>query len=380
MSTLVLAAMIRFVWIAILMSWCSLLNGQQDSTMFKQRWSFGISAPHFGFIAAHNKQMTHLIQGHSFGFHTSAFKRLTGKKYWHQAYNFPESGVDFTYINTGNALQLGNQFALTYFLNLPLNRRQIKHDSNKFYKNWLGLGIGLGYATRIWDLRENHQAAVIGSHVNIALNLQYSARIVQFNSSEIRAGLRITHFSNGAFKIPNLGTNNVGVFLSYVFKEKKQSVIKPEISQESYIVNQTSLFAGAGLKEVPPPGGKKHAAFTLSLLREKRISYKSSFGLGIDAFYNSSIKAILEQKEQQAIKPNDVFQMGAVLSYTLHFDQFELKMQQGIYLHDKYKLDGRFYNRFGLRYRINSNWFAQLTLKTHFAKADFGEWGFGYAF
>jgi hypothetical protein len=39
-----------------------------------------------------------------------------------------------------------------------------------------------------------------------------------------------------------------------------------------------------------------------------------------------------------------------------------------------------FYNRFGLRYRINSNWFAQLTLKTHFAKADFGEWGFGYAF
>jgi len=356
------------------------LIGQQDSSSIAKGWSFNISAPNFGFIVPHTKQMTHLVQGHSFGFHASAFKKLTGKKYWHQAYNFPENGIDFTYINTGNASQLGDQYALTYFLNLPLNRRQVKHESDKFYKNWLGLGIGLGYATRVWDLRENHQAPAIGSHANIALNVQYSARLIQFESSEIRAGLRITHLSNGAFKIPNLGTNNAGIFLSYVHHNKKQLANNVDAAKQDYAPYRTSVFLGAGLKEVQPPGGNKHIAFTLSLLQEKRISYKSSFGLGADVFYNSSIKAIREQKEQRAIEPNDVVQIGAVFSYTLHFDQFEFKMQQGIYIRDKYKLDGMFYNRFGLRYRINSNWFAQLTLKTHFAKADFGEWGFGYAF
>jgi hypothetical protein len=45
---------------------------------------------------------------------------------------------------------------------------------------------------------------------------------------------------------------------------------------------------------------------------------------------------------------------------------------------DKQRLNGTLYHRAGLRYAIGKNFYAQLTLKTHFAKADYGEIGMGY--
>jgi len=310
-----------------------------------------------------------------------AYGSMKGTKYWHSAYNMPEHGIDLTFINTGNPKQLGQQYSTGYLLNLPLNRYKKNNLAKKHvYKNWLGLGIGCGYATRIWDLRDNHQAAVLGSHVNIALTLQYSARIAQLGRSELRAGFRITHFSNGAYQIPNLGTNNAGVFLSYGLRRAVNVPVADRNNVPDIERYRTTVALTVGLKEIPPPLRKKYPAYTFSLLREKRFSYKSSVGLGIDVFYNSSLRTLMERKADHIIPRSDVFQSGLVLSYTLHFDRFELKMQQGFYLYDHYGLDGKFYNRFGLRFRITEYLFAQMTLKTHFAKADFGEWGFGWAF
>lgn len=363
-------------------------NGQApaDSMLSKQTWFWSISAPNYGFIVPHNSQMTSLIQGHSYGFHTAVMKKLDQLP-WHIAYNFPEHGLDFTYIYTGNEKQLGQQFALSYLLNLTLNRHKA-NSSSSAYRHWLGLGIGPGFTTKIWDLRDNHQAAVIGSHLNAALTLQYSNCIKQWSRGELRSGLRITHFSNGAFQIPNLGTNNIGIFLSYLFHDNTeqfnnlnnlttQKPTKPEYRDPSY---SFSVFAGAGLKEIQPPMRKKYPAFTLASLLEKRISYKSSMGIGVDLFNNTSLKTVQERLSQSEVSSKEVLQVGIVFSYTLHLRDFEFKMQQGYYLHDKFNVDGKLYNRFGLRYRLKDHWFAQLTLKTHFAKADHGELGIGYAF
>jgi hypothetical protein len=114
-------------------------------------------------------------------------------------------------------------------------------------------------------------------------------------------------------------------------------------------------------------------------LLERRQSAKSSFGIGLDVFRNSSIGVLLERRDKNE-RQVDILQAGAVLSYTLHFDEFEFKMQQGFYLRDKWKDNGTFYHRFGLRYLLSEKVFLNLMLKTHFAKADHGELGIGYRF
>lgn len=355
-----------------------------DSSRVSSPWAVMISVPNFGLIVPHSKQMSHLIQGHSFGFHAYLNNQFSGKKYWHEIYNMPEHGIDLTYIFTGNPDQLGHQLSLQYLLNLPLHRRAsvIRNPARKVhFKHWIGVGLGLGYASKIWDLRENHQAIAIGSHHNAAVTLQYSGLIKQFNTAQLRGGLRITHFSNGAFQMPNLGTNNIGVFLTYAFgKPKESNPINLLSAHEIGKKYHTSFSVSGGVKEIAPPSGKKYAAFAFTVLEEKRISFKSSLGAGIDVFYNTSLKTLSERRKNEIISNAAVLQSGIVFSYTLHFDDFELKMHQGVYVLDRYKLDGLFYNLFGLRYHINENWFAQFALKTHFARADFGELGWGYSF
>lgn len=338
-------------------------------------------SPHFGFMVPHREQMKHLIQGHSFGTHLTISRKVSGKSYWHYVYNFPEQGFDFSFINTGNMRQMGVQMSGSFLLNLPLRKRIRNHiieRSDPSFKHWLGLGIGMGYATKSWDLEGNHQAAILGSAGNNALTIQYSARIVSFSFGEIRTGLRISHLSNGAFQLPNLGTNNIGVFISYVSMKRETAhsiqVEKPKLENWRF-----SLSLCAGLKEIPPPTGIKHPVFTSTLLGEKRLTYKSSAGIGLDFLNNTSLQDLIEQRDNTSVPAGSAIQLGAIISYTMHFNDFELKMQQGFYLLDKWKVDGLLYHRFGLRYRISESWFTQLTLKTHFAKADYGEFGFGYS-
>lgn len=352
-------------------------SAQLDSV---SRWSLSV-APHGGFVIAHHESMQHLIQGHSAGLHVYAKRLVDGSKYWHQAYNMPEHGLDLTYISTGNPTQLGSQFSTSFLLNLPLLRKRVADNQltilSKGFAHWLGLGLGMGYATKRWDLETNHQAAVLGSKMNVAIALQYSARIVSFRVGELRAGLRISHFSNGAFQLPNLGTNNAGVFVSYVTGRGRPISVR---LMEAPAHKRYLLSAGivGGLKEIPPPTGRKYATLVFSLLAERRVSYKSAFGLGMDVMYDSSIRPLVQPRTDALVTPLNVSQLGAVLSYSMFFNRFALKIQQGYYVLDYWRLSGSLYHRVGLRYDLGKNLYAQLTLKTHFAKADYGEIGIGY--
>ena len=143
---------------------------------------------------------------------------------------------------------------------------------------------------------------------------------------------------------------------------------------------QTSVSLVNGWKEISPPNGKKYPSFTLSGLQEYQATYKSSFGLGMDVMYNSSLKKLMERfdTDNSGVSSSDVFQLGAAFTYGLHFDRVVLRIQQGVYLRSKWKSDGSLYHRVMLRYAFNSHWQMHLGLKTHFATADHGELGLVY--
>jgi hypothetical protein len=60
------------------------------------------------------------------------------------------------------------------------------------------------------------------------------------------------------------------------------------------------------------------------------------------------------------------------------FGDVSFTIQWGYYLFVRWNDDGDFYHRFGLKYYFNDHFIANLTIKTHFSKADFIEWGIGY--
>lgn len=333
------------------------------------------SQAYYGYIVPHRAEMQHLVQGHSFGGSLQYLKKLTGEKPWHYFYNFPEIGGELTFVNTGNAQQLGNQISSSFLLKLPLNKFNLSTESK--FKHYLNLGIGLGYSTKIWDLKENTQALVLGSHFNASVILHYEAALWTRSKYQVTMGLRIHHFSNGAFQLPNLGTNNISISTGFRFLENKSNGTTPP-EPKSFKEWRTYISMVGGLKEISPPTGKKYGSYTLSFLQERRVNYKSAFGLGIDAMYSSSIKALRERLENTTVSFGETMQLGMVFSYNMFFNEFQLKIQQGVYLLHPFGGDGSLYHRVALRYPIAKNLHAHLGLKTHFAKADHAEFGLVY--
>lgn len=389
--------------IALFLFACMTWANSSDTLAPRNPWRASVSM-HGGFVIPHSNIIQPLVTSHAAAASVFLHRQLSGGKAWHHAYAFPEHGVDVTAIYTGNPEQLGNQLAVSYMLQLPITHK-VRSGSGASYfgqyatnrRTFFSMGIGIGYSNRPWKLETNHQAAVLGSSFNAALSLQCMHRRDIRRLGTCGFGVRITHLSNGAFQLPNLGTNTASLFLQFTPRDHRNENMHTEHGGESmhmepgvkYSCKELSIFGlqdrstwsvslATGWKEIPPPGGAKYQAVTCQLMHEHRRRIKSSWGYGLDALYNRSLLAVMNRNADTSYSRLRPLQAGGIVGFNIHFHRFELKMQQGIYLWDRWRGDGLLYHRFGLRYRFHQHWFAQLTLKTHFAKADFGELGIGY--
>lgn len=69
---------------------------------------------------------------------------------------------------------------------------------------------------------------------------------------------------------------------------------------------------------------------------------------------------------------------GFHVGHQLEFGHLSFINQMGVYLYAKDKSDGPVYLRTALRYKLSNKAIVNLALKTHWAKADFVEFGLGY--
>jgi len=271
---------------------------------------------------------------------------------------------------------------LSFWNQFPTNRRIFgERPSNKKFIN---LGIGLGYTTKIWNLQSNYQAPVLGSHFNAALSIGFDQEIFHTENLQYKLGIRVTHFSNGAFQLPNLGTNTMALTLG-VQPLTKPKVPRKDESAEILLLRLLSKYNRSisytqGWKEVMQPYGRKYPIHLISGSWDRRTSrVKRSFGLTADLMFNSSLIPLMENRD--GVRPNNrsVFQLGIGPTFCQNFGNTQLRIVQGFYIWDKWAETTPLYQRVMVRHAPkDKHWFIQFGLKTHFAKADYGEIGFGY--
>ena len=347
----------------------SIYLGFRCLELFCQAPTYGMAAQ-FGFIAPHNPEMVRLITGHSFGFSAHADWQTNGKANWQADYYYPSHRLDYIFIHTGNLKQLGFQHALTYQIRLPLDRA--------INRQQLLLGLGPAYATKKWDIDSNRQGFVLGSHFNMALILGYQYVFLRKSTFETSIGLRVTHLSNGAFTMPNAGTNQVGVQIECNFGKKSTGFVASK--RDTLPKWQGALIGSAGLKEIQPPNSRKYSVLSLQNQWIYQVNRKSSFVSQLDFMANTSNPIIEAENEGLLTKQKTRAMCGLTFGYLLRFGKIGLSMQQGIYVIDPYGYNGLLYHRVGLRTYSSGPIFFHLALKTHFAKADHGEIGIGYTF
>lgn len=330
----------------------------------------------FGQIVPHREEMQHLIQGQTAGVSIQVLRRKTFS-WWGMYQRQPITGAEFYWSTTGNPQQLGHQFAIKYMMYRPY----FSNSRPLFY----GMGLGLGYSTKTWDLYNNHQSPVISTHINASLTLHAQYPIFQTDKSDWLLGLRMTHHSNGSFKLPNLGTNNIQFTLArqprMILKRKPISII--DILPYFHRTHFFTLSIAGAFKETFQPLGRKYPVGNFQFNYVRRINWQHRFSVGVDYLYQPALRKLWQEYKGVDAKALQCMQAGIAVGYQSIFGYTTFAVQQGLYVYSPWKENGKFYHRLSLRRNFQfsphhgKRCFVYAALFTHWAKADHAEFGCG---
>jgi hypothetical protein len=321
----------------------------------------------YGFILPHKVDFDALISGHIPGFEINYRYNYSGVKEWEKFYRLPNVGITAQYFDFNN-FRIGKAIGIAPYVSFNL----IKKERISFQYR---VATGLGYVTEKFNLENNRKNLVISTHINSYVSMLFQLHVKVAKRIELQTGFAMSHFSNAAFKIPNAGINIISASAGFSFDLGRLVVVNnytfPVVEKKwRYLV-----WTGGFLKETNPVEGRKFYAQTLSFNALKRFSNKSSLGGGMDLMLDNSIP---QRNKFNLEAPSSPFRAGFNVAYALHFGKFSIPIQQGIYFIDSFRGDGLFYTRVGWRYHVNKKLMLNMTLKTHFASADYLELGIGY--
>lgn len=326
-----------------------------------------------GFLAAHRGTMGHLAKDRLFAGELSFSKRLRSKV-WSETYRNPYIGATLYGSNLGNKEILGYGFGAYGFIEFPWTRSEKHVITSK-------LGAGLGMVTKVFDQTENPKNVPMSTYLNAVICLGIQGRWYLKPEHALIYSFDMTHFSNGSSKVPNLGVNMpyIGLGYEYTFQKKERSDLKLSTFERVPFFNSWNASAIAILsgKQIFPTGGKYYPVFGLSGMLYKQFKPKVGMEIALDIISKQSIHHYREYIPKTQLS---ILQIGAFVGYNIPLDKFRLVVGMGTYLKDRYNPDALFYHRVGMRYQCENGLLLNLVLKSHWAKADYIEYGVGYTF
>ncbi|CAN5349431.1 hypothetical protein BH10BAC1_BH10BAC1_09660 [soil metagenome] len=347
----------------------------QDSTKKKKDFVLMVDG-HCGYIISHRGSIVHLIKGQIGGAELNYIFRTSGKQPWQAMHSYPDFGVSYMHLYLANPAEIGNLDAVYPYVNLRVNKMR------RSVKMYVRVGVGLAWMSKPFDRITNHKNNAIGSYLNGFVNLRFSSSYMLSPSWRLDAGVGLTHASNGAVKTPNLGLNmaTINLGLGYVFGNKKLVMRNDSVFPKIIHRWHPSIISTFGFKELEHPLGNKYLSYSASANLYYSTGYKSKFGTGVEFVYSNANRKKLESDSISTERIKDVLKIGVKGGYAFVIDRLSIPIDFGIYVYQNDRLNERFFHRIGFRYMVTKHVIANVTLYTHWAKADYFEWGVGYEF
>lgn len=331
--------------------------------------SLGMRA-HYGFLWGHRSNSWILVERHSAAWELFAERSVKGDRPWHTDYLLPIYGLALLYSDLGSPGRIGAAVRVLPYMHLPLKR-------NERMSVGLRAGWGLGFVSRPFDRLENGKQIAIGSQVNTAIQLMAEYRRLMGRWT-LSAGLGLDHWSNGAYRLPNLGLNYVSTSFGVGYSLGRRDAEPEQASSGARSPEHPEwrIIAAAGINEAGAPYSGQRSVFVLQGTRGWSISRRSVLSVGADVLNKGTLAIVQPQLADRGRA--GLTQLGVHGGYALLFGRGELFMQMGAYVHTPAPELRPLYQRIGMRYRSGRRLLWNISLKSHSAVADHWEIGVGY--
>lgn len=324
---------------------------------------------HYGFIWPHHTSIAYSTNKHIPAFEINYLHQTDGQNFFDALYNYPRIGMGTSYSHLHKHEVFGSALGYYGFFDFSLYDYKFFTFSYRIYG-------GLSWLTKIWDFQKNPLHTAIGSHINLYFRVSANTRFKLNQKLELTFDFGLTHFSNGRIKNPNLGLNLVTISSGLTYNinyNNHYSTISPEKPElKNWNINITSYN---GYKALGNFKNTYYYKSALNLLCGYNINHKKQYGVGVDLFYDGSIKGDFLPTNPNS-KPN-LLQTGLIVYQDLRYNKLVLTVQIGYYVYNKHNYTA-IYNRCGLKYYFKKNFYGSVCLKSHKTQADYVEWGIGY--
>ena len=299
-----------------------------------------------------------------------------GNNWWHKEWDYPSYGVGIYKGFYNNPEVLGSPLGVYVFFNGSFFKTKRLSFNYEF-------GSGLGFLDKYYSNSENNMNDVVSTPVEYFANLKVNFAYKISERIDYLIGGHLSHFSNGALKMPNYGLNMLGLNTSikYYFNSKKsknnfnRNKISTTIEMPDFKKNTFSFSYGIGART--NTGNYDYPLYlmwSISASYLRRYSKIASYGGGLDLFYVGNMHTV---KGYENYKPIERLMYGIHFSHLLHINKLDFITDIGSYLINR-DYNGFIWARIGAKYNITKHFFAQIGFKTqNGAKADYIELAIG---
>lgn len=303
-----------------------------------------------------------------------------GTKAWHHTHNLPYYGIGIHSIVFSNAEEIGYPAALYFFFGAPFSRREKSSFDYEF-------SFGLSHNWKPYDDVNNPFNLAIGSYRNAYIDAKI--KYVWYFSKKVSldAGLRVTHFSNGAMRFPNAGINLFAPFigLRYDIIAKDPTPREQLRKQSIEPTREINIYLASGKRSVKHTLTPNHRMVSLiNLSFEYLIPAGKIFkyGAGLDLGIDENRNLIIDCNEVQlASTKKQLFSAVSVIGQ-FRANRLAVQADMGYEMlnNGKFHFSNDVFQRIGLRFYVHKNIFAGIAIKaSNFSKADYIEWRVGYS-
>lgn len=334
---------------------------------FAQERNFGLSASaKAGFLGAHRKTMAHLTKQHSYGADFNVVLLTNGSKKWHHDFLFPEFNFEASYLSLGNKEVLGHAIGLGAGIYLPFFRKN-------GYSFGPHLNSALGYVSKVYDVDKNPKNNAISTNLNVFVSVDFRLE-KRIKQHAFGFALGASHFSNGGRKLPNLGINYLLAKLHYTYYlQPIEFVENTSDEQFGQALKTWEFFTQLNLSsnQTPPTASNNYGVASIVNYFHYRFSNKFILESGLDLVYS---QALIKQVEGDKSRWNNL-RVGAYAAYVLPIHRFELMLGMGVYAFNPLNIHGLLFHKFGTRFQIYKFIWGNVSIKTHWFKAEYFEYG-----
>ncbi len=372
-----------------------------------------------GYIHPHDENVKVLVNGPAMGLEMAIEFGTDGSKDWHIQHRFPDIGIATQYLTLSNPAILGEMISIYPYINFPMIYTQ-------WFSFYLKLGGGLALATKPTNIEAAIAANrpirgpnglnkdfnfVIGSTANVILAGGANLELRLLRNLRFTTDLIFNHYSNGNTVQPNMGLNMANIYAGFKYIPYYQGYVPRGLSRvpNNFDRFDAEIIISGGSRQRYYRDTKSFPTASINLGAYYYTCSQHRIGLGVDGFYNgiyTNDPALSSSFRRTYITSDDIqnkLRMGINLANDVVVGNFTAGIQLGLYVHDPIKdlepyniadrrekgliyaydidkEDGWFYTRLAAKYRLFDHIIANISIKTHLHKAEFIEFGLGYAF